>query len=407
MESILKEINNVLGVAGCLVCLPDGTLAAAAMPERLAQEQTELAARIVGQTLQALEMSGQRIVETDLVFGDGRLLIKNLSYGTLAILCARNINLPLLNLATTNAIKKLNAQLQAPAAPTPSPAPAPSQAAPPLVAASNAPVAPVAANSAHALYAELEKEAHRLIAAGQTNATRLVVMDPLAVWMRCPQTRELLTPPQKRQLDFVGLAEQAPLITRVLERAGYQANARFNALYGRRRLNFQDPLRLITVNVFLDAFEMYHRFDLRRVIQDGETVLPATAVLLTRLQIVESTDANLRDACALLNEYDLTLTPDQGKINVPQITTVCAAEWGWYKTVTLNLANLIAYAEDELPPVQRERVIQRARALQSNIEATPKSLRWLTRAGLGETVRWYDTPINVQAASTRPDMSLS
>ena len=116
METVLKEINAVLGVIGAFVCLPDGGLAAAAMPNGFESTRLAMAAQVASQTFNSLETSGQRIVEMDLLFDQNRLVLKNLRGGVLSILCVRNINLPLLNLTANVAAKKIAAELKPPQA---------------------------------------------------------------------------------------------------------------------------------------------------------------------------------------------------------------------------------------------------------------------------------------------------
>lgn len=112
METILESINSVLGVIGAFVSLPDGKVGAARMPAGLEEAQIE-AARLANQTFEALEASGQRIVEMDLCFAQSRLVLKNLRGGILVILCARNVSLPLLNVTANAAAKKISAELKA------------------------------------------------------------------------------------------------------------------------------------------------------------------------------------------------------------------------------------------------------------------------------------------------------
>jgi predicted regulator of Ras-like GTPase activity (Roadblock/LC7/MglB family) len=112
MENHLKEINSVLGVVGSFICLPDGSIAGKVLPEAFDAASVETAARVLTQTLNALETSGQRIVETDLVYGHGRLLLKNLRGGILTIVCAHTINVPLLNLTANGIAKKIASELK-------------------------------------------------------------------------------------------------------------------------------------------------------------------------------------------------------------------------------------------------------------------------------------------------------
>ncbi len=386
METILKEINTVVGVTGSFVCLNDGTVAAQALPEKIPASSVANAARVASQTFQALETFGQCVSEANLIYGQGRLILKHLPQGVLAILCARNINLPLLNLSIANALKKLSAELVP---------------APPTVAAS-----PASAIAPSPLLAELLQEAQRLIESGQAQVT-LVAMDPVALWECCPGTRHWIAQPQKRYLDFLATSAQGAALVRFFEQMGYQANQRFNSIHGNRRLHFHHPLRALSINVFLDAFEMYHRLDLKPELAHKETFISETALALIRLQQVEMDHAGLSDLGALFLEHDLSLSHKKGKLDSARITQLCADDWGWYKTVTMNLERLIGYAEDALPPPERDKVMERARILLTSLQAAPKSLRWQTRASLGETLRWYETPLRVDTFVGRPDMSIS
>ena len=68
MEAILEKINKVVGVRGTFVCGLDSSVVAKAMPAQFDMMQLNTAARVANQTFRALEMSGQRVAEADLVF---------------------------------------------------------------------------------------------------------------------------------------------------------------------------------------------------------------------------------------------------------------------------------------------------------------------------------------------------
>ncbi|MEW5717949.1 MAG: roadblock/LC7 domain-containing protein [Chloroflexota bacterium] len=137
METILKEINLVLGVTGSFVFSSDGNIVAKAVADDFDTTRLEMAARMASRTFIALDTSDQRITSMDLLFDRKRFILRRLRGGTLAVLCARNISLPLLNLTLTSAAKKIAAELK----PSP-PAAAPSA---PLAAASERVVSPTPA----------------------------------------------------------------------------------------------------------------------------------------------------------------------------------------------------------------------------------------------------------------------
>ncbi len=114
MEAILKDINAVVGVTGCFVCDGKGQVSASALPELFDETILSAVGRTMSQTMAGLATARRRKVgDIDLVYGEGRLIAKNLGEGCLCILCVRNINVPLLNLTANVAAKKLSSLLKA------------------------------------------------------------------------------------------------------------------------------------------------------------------------------------------------------------------------------------------------------------------------------------------------------
>ena len=78
------------------------------------------------------------------------------------------------------------------------------------------------------------------------------------------------------------------------------------------------------------------------------------------------------------------------------ITRITSNDWGWYKTVTLNLDKIADWTGDFLSGETERRVIQdRIQRLRSVIEEAPKSLKWKARARIGEKVQWYNLPEDI------------
>ncbi len=108
MEKILNDISAISGVVGSFVCDEEGRLLASALPDIYDQEMLARAGRTAAQTAVGLWMAGQRkIGDIDLVFSDGRLIVKSLESAYLCILGTPRLNLPLLNLTANVAVMKL------------------------------------------------------------------------------------------------------------------------------------------------------------------------------------------------------------------------------------------------------------------------------------------------------------
>ena len=114
MESILKDINAVVGVTGCFVCDSQGKVLASVLPGVFDGEVVSSASRTAMQTVLGLQTTRRRRVnDLDLLYREGRIIVKSLGEGCLCILCVRNINVPLLNLTANLAVRKLTKRLKA------------------------------------------------------------------------------------------------------------------------------------------------------------------------------------------------------------------------------------------------------------------------------------------------------
>ena len=114
MENILKDINAVVGVTGSFVCDDEGQILVGLPPGVFDEASLSSVGRTVAQTIAGLEMARRRKMDgLDLVYLEGRLVVKNLRGGHLCILCAPTINVPLLNLTADVAARKLAAQIKA------------------------------------------------------------------------------------------------------------------------------------------------------------------------------------------------------------------------------------------------------------------------------------------------------
>ena len=244
--------------------------------------------------------------------------------------------------------------------------------------------------------ADLVAEARRIVSAAVTANVTLRLLGGIAVRLHCPSTAE--GAPFARpinDIDLIGLGRDSGRIKQVFVDLGYTPHRHFNAVHGRTRLFFQDPVRALTVDVFLDRFIMCHTFDFRdRLAADtnGLTLSPAD-LLFTKLQIVELNDRDIRDILALVCDHELSPTDAAETIDVSHIARLCARDWGLEKTCLHTLewarAAIEQHVEDAL---LAERVRQRLSALAEAIASQPKTYRWRLRALIGERLPWYELP---------------
>ena len=113
MENILKDVNAVVGVTGSFVCNEDGQVLSRLMPSVFDDQMLSNVSRTLAQTVAGLKLAQQSEVgDIDLLYDDGRLVVKDVGEGCLCILCVKRINVPLLNLTANVAVKKLQGKLR-------------------------------------------------------------------------------------------------------------------------------------------------------------------------------------------------------------------------------------------------------------------------------------------------------
>ncbi len=201
-------------------------------------------------------------------------------------------------------------------------------------------------------------------------------------------------------VDFLGLSRDADALTKLFVSLGYTPEYEFNTYHGQHRLFFHEPEGKWEADVFLDQIEMCHRLDLReRLAVHARTLSPAD-LLLSKLQVVETNEKDLRDALGLLADHDLGEGDED--ISLDRIGELCDNDWGWWRTATLVAQRVVEaaerLAEDADPDAAAglQRAAARATRLVSHLEHTPKSRRWKVRARVGERKRWYETPEDIE-----------
>jgi hypothetical protein len=209
-------------------------------------------------------------------------------------------------------------------------------------------------------------------------AIRLVLGDALPATLERPV----------RDLDLVVARRDARALETLLTARGWSPHAAFNALNGARRMLFEDPRSEAQVDVFVDAFEMCHALPLSERLDAPGPALPATDLVMTKLQIVRLNAKDRGDLYALLGAGPA--------VDAARVTGLTARDWGLHHTFELNLTRLRdQLGEVDLPPVVSSRVEDAIGELAGAMEAAPKSRAWKLRARIGERKQWYDEPEEV------------
>ena len=160
---------------------------------------------------------------------------------------------------------------------------------------------------------------------------------------------------------------------------------------GRERLLFYDNPNERQVDVFVSSFRMCHEIPLEKRLGVDEDTVPLAELLLTKLQIIELNEKDVRDSVAILLEHEVT--DDDAGINATQFASLCCEDWGLCRTITQNLVSVREHLGRY--EVDREVVAMRLDLLLERVEEAPKSRSWKLRAKIGDRKRWYELPEEV------------
>ncbi|MGC8773540.1 MAG: hypothetical protein ACP5RJ_08815, partial [Conexivisphaera sp.] len=157
---------------------------------------------------------------------------------------------------------------------------------------------------------------------------------------------------------------------------------------GRRRLFLSGDG--IHVDVFFDELHMAHDVNFRGRLEIDYPTISLVDMLLEKMQIVDIDDKDLVDTVVLLREHAVG-SGDKEMINVDYLASLCASDWGLWKTLTTNLGKVKNFASSAsfLSKEDIDDVVSKVDMILDAIERKPKTTGWKLRAKVGEKVKWY------------------
>jgi hypothetical protein len=200
----------------------------------------------------------------------------------------------------------------------------------------------------------------------------------------------------RQDLDLATLSGDRRPLTRFLAERGYVGDKNFNALYGHKQLYFQSAETGRALDVLVDRLHMCHTVEFADRLKRMPVTLDLSDLLLTKLQIVELNEKDAQDVLYLCSAYPVREGDEPGTIGLGRIRPVVGNDWGWWRTVTMNLDRITALASGDgrglVPAGAKHDPVEQLGVLREAAEAAPKSLRWKARAKVGDRVRWYEMP---------------
>ncbi|MFH1328536.1 MAG: hypothetical protein ABIH76_06840 [Candidatus Bathyarchaeota archaeon] len=256
------------------------------------------------------------------------------------------------------------------------------------------------------------QEATRLIDVGKERGIILRLMGACAIMLHSPKygylyadmgrelsDLDLLTYSKfrgKLQKFFAGDAHVGSLQPDLYSKSGgmgYVPDKWFpwQALFMSRH-RYLDVKRNRAIDVFIDKLEFCHSIDFKNRLEIDYPTIPLTDMLMTKLQIVQLTEKDMKDVTILFTEHDISDKDEKEFVNSKYLAKRFSDDWGYYHTATGNIKKVLNFIPHfpNLDQNLAQTVSSKLNKLLEIIENEPKSGKWNKRAKVGTSKMWYN-----------------
>lgn len=242
---------------------------------------------------------------------------------------------------------------------------------------------------------DLKDRAQRIVDTAKEANLHVRLLGGIALYLLAPSARTHAALQRSyKDIDLIVPRRDGGKLAPVLSASGFEADKRFNALHGETRLLFADPHNTdLQVDVFVGVFEQCHKLNL--LVDSGKmtyTITP-TQLLLSKLQIVELNEKDVRDLVTML--LDWPLGTDDSAINETTLSRIFGSDWGLATTSEDTLEKVRVHAVQYLSADEEAIVHSRIDALEQLMRTAPKTMKFRVRERIGRKVPWYEVPEEV------------
>jgi hypothetical protein len=240
--------------------------------------------------------------------------------------------------------------------------------------------------------AAFEAEGLRLVELARAEGLTLRLLGALAFARRCPRHRHLQDSLGRlyTDIDFAAYGRQVDPIRKLLAREGYVEDPGVYVESEGSRLVLNHAQTGLHLDAFLDKLEFCHTVLWKGRLELDEVTIPLAEMLMQKMQIVEINEKDIIDTIMLLLEHALG-DSDGDTVNIGLVAGVCARDWGWWRTLTMNLDKVrqMGATYEQLTEEEKQTVADQVELALLEIEREPKSLGWKLRAKVGDRKKWY------------------
>jgi hypothetical protein len=239
----------------------------------------------------------------------------------------------------------------------------------------------------------MRTEAERIVVEGRRRDLHLRLLGAMAFQVHCPRYNYLTVKLNRvlSDIDLAAYGSEKNEINKVMRELGYADQPMVSALFGYKRMIWDNKSNGMHVDIFFDKLEMNHTIPFANRLELEDFTIPLSDMLLEKMQIVHINEKDIVDSTMLLLEHDVGNSGPE-TIDAHYFAKALSSEWGFYYTATTNLRKvqdrLATFAE--LTEEDRARVSSRIGTLLKIIEDEPKTFAWKVRARVGARSKWYD-----------------
>jgi hypothetical protein len=246
---------------------------------------------------------------------------------------------------------------------------------------------------------KFENELKRILEAADKSGIILRVIGSLGFQMHCTKFGFLQAAMGRAytDIDFAAYGRQTKQIQELMTRLGYKENQEVFIVSEGERAIYENRASGLHLDVFYEKLDFCHAIYWSGRLEVDTPTIPLAELLLEKMQIVQINEKDIIDTIMLLLEHPLG-DMDHEVINIKRITEICGSDWGFWRTVTMNLekVRILAPGYSQLTSEQKLQVESQVKEAMAQIEKEPKSLAWRLRARVGDRLKWYKDVDEVQ-----------
>ncbi len=239
---------------------------------------------------------------------------------------------------------------------------------------------------------KFENELKRILKASDDAGIILRVIGSLAFQMHCQKFGYLQAALGRAytDIDFAAYQRQTKEIRVLMAGLGYRENHEVFIVSEGNRAIFERPDAGLHIDIFYEKLDFSHIISWKDRLEVDYPSIPLAEMLLEKMQIVQINEKDVIDTIMLILEHPLGEV-DKETINIGRIAALCSADWGLWRTTTMNLDKVrqMAQTYQQLTEEQKKIIELQIKTALGRIDQEPKSLAWRLRARVGDRVKWY------------------